>query len=72
MIRLLIINNEDFVQNIIIKTLYEHGMNVEDALPEISSMPFICNADYSDICEMVNNILSSLKNDAEDHDHDDY
>lgn len=65
-IRSLYINDVDFIRNTIIGTLAEFGMNVEEALPKICSMPFLTNADPSDIYEMVLNIASSKENNIEE------
>lgn len=72
MIKSLFIDGRDYVRDEIVETLTECSMNAEDAYPEVCSMPFFYNADPSDVYDIVVGVLSSLQNDEEDKEHDEY
>jgi hypothetical protein len=65
MIRSLVIDGNDIVQQAIIEILNRYSMNVNDAFPEVFALPFLCNADSSDIFELVTVMRSSLETEAD-------
>ncbi len=65
-IRELEIDGNDFVRSLIIDTLQKNQMNAGDSVPELSSLPFLSNADPSDVYDMVFEVLSSLNDDLEE------
>lgn len=72
MIRSLVVDGRDVVRNAIIQALNECSLSADDAFPGVFSLPFLSNADPSDVSDMVNQVLSSLDTSAEDEDHDKY
>jgi hypothetical protein len=72
MIKSLFIDGRDYVRDEIVETLTECALNAEDAYPEVCSMPFFYNADPSDVYDIVVGVLSSLQNDEEDREYDEY
>jgi glutamine synthetase type III len=72
MIRSIVVDGSDLVRNAIIQALNKSSLSANDAFPEVFSLPFLSNADPSDISELVNQVLSSIETDAADEHHDEY
>jgi len=61
MISSLIVDGHDMVRYAIVTELENSNMDAEEAYINVCNLPFMTNADPSDIFDLVNEVLSSIK-----------
>jgi hypothetical protein len=61
MISSLIVDGHDMVRYAIVTELENSNMDAEEAYINVCNLPFMTNADPSDVFDLVNEVLSSIK-----------